>query len=832
MQSDSSFEPRLVRRAPWGVAILVATVAACGGGGGGGDGGGATTNSLDTALVALGVSTAQTPREDADGDAMPASYSPFGATWKLGVTNEILFIGLDMNATGRPVSLVDVTADNGAPTIEALTSQSAAQAPWANETGASQELPQTLRAATNADFDGDGLEAAAIVYQQGLELHVVRVEDEPSGFATTDSFVGLEFGVTNVAARAIDVDGDGKDELAVGLTQDDDGVLVFMRATQLGFEHFGPRIPFPRQIAGSTLWIQIATGNIDHDIGEELLVTVNEERRTPPAPVQATRYHVFDDASAGFVQLSTGAVEGPDQSNIVRTALVASPAIGDVDGDGMGEVLLGGLTRFGRQCDGGDYFLFARDDADHGCAQVAGRFFSHSFDDCDSPADPQVRTVHLSALDVDGDGRDEVRANFFGFQDFVAAAPWTPVAGWQLPETALYRAGDHGYFDFNTSAVVCGDFSGDAREDVAIFREDASEIAVWGVLETSMPSTITKLRSIPTAFTNSQTPRNPVLLPVNVDTDSPVLKYDQAEYKLVFSEPIVLAALAAAPFKNGIGQNVAACRTTFGNMESTSNAHERTVSITASASVGVSYEDQITQSGFDLKLKLSGEASRVTSEAYSLSKTILFTSGSAEDLVVFTSVPLDQYTFTVVSHPDPALVGHKVVVNLPRDPVTRQAERGFYNDAIPENGTRVDDQVFGHVIGDPLSYPTRTDKTFQMLQTGGLEVGPIGVGQGSGETEVSLQVGTEIGAGSALELGFELDLEVTLGGFVGGLTVGASAEDAFRVTSGQETTYTGVVGAIDAAHFAANQYSFGLFTYVYRVPGSGREFEVLNYWIE
>jgi len=831
MKPVSRLELRPIPPATWIVAGTLLLFTACGGGGGG-SGGGASGDRLDAALVQLGVDTTQTPREDADGDPMPKSYSPFGATWELATTNEILLVGMNLTATGRPVSLIDVTDDDGNATVETLTSQTDTQAPWARETLETRALPATLRAAASADLDGDGLEAAVIVSMDGLELHVTAIEDEPSGFPTTDDYVGLEHGVTNVAACALDVDGNGRDELALGLTEDGEGVLVFVRKTATGFEKFGPRIALTRQLPGSTLWIQMASGNIDHDAGMELLVTVNEERRTSSPYVQATRFHVFDDAGTGFAELRTGPVQGEDQAHVLRTALVASPAIGDVDGDGMGELLLGGLTRFGRHCDGGDYFLLAMEDADHGCTPIAGHFLTHTFEDCDSPGDPQVRTVHLAALDVDGDGRDEVRANFFGFQDFVEKAPWTIVPGWQLPETALYQPGDFGHLDINTSSIVAGDFTGDDREDVAIFRQDKGEIAVWGVLATSVPTAITKLRSIPTAFVNSQLPRNPVLLPVNIDTDSPVLKYDEGQYKLVFSEPIVLAALAAAPFRDGIGQNVETCHTTFGNTDSTTNEHERTLTFKAAASVGVSFEDEITQSGFELKAQASREASRVTSEAYTLAKTILFTSGSGEDLVVFTSVPLDQYTFTIVSHPDPRLVGQTVVVNLPRDPVTLQAERGFYNNTIPAGSPKIDASVFQHVIGDPWSYPTRAEKNSQLSASGGLDVGPVGVGQGSGETEVTLEVGTEIGSGSSLELGFEIDLEVTLGGFVGGLTVGASEENSFKVTSGHETTYTGVVGAIDAAHFADNRYSFGLFTYVHHVPGSGREFEVLNYWVE
>jgi hypothetical protein len=356
---------------------------------------------------------------------------------------------------------------------------------------------------------------------------------------------------------------------------------------------------------------------------------------------------------------------------------------------------------------------------------------------------------------------------------------------------------------------------------------------VYGVSATSVPSAISRMRAIPVAFHNAQDPVNPILVPLNTDTDSPVLKYSEGEYRLVFTEPIVLAALAAAPFKNGIMQNVDACRTAFGNTETSGTEEERSVTFTASASVGVNIDGgALSQSEFELKVTATAEATRLTSHAYTLSKTILFTSGPREDLVVFTTVPIDQYTFTIVSHPDPTLIGDPVVVNLPRDPITLQAERGFYNRTVQAGSVRIDERVFGHVLGDPASYPTRTDRASLLNQHGGLSVGPVSVGQGTGETEVTLEVGTELGQGGALELGFEVELEATAGSILGGVSIGASQTDTFRVTSGTSTTYTGVVGAIDAADFSANRYSFGLFTYVYRDPATGQEFEVLDYWVE
>lgn len=824
-----------------GFVAFLALAAGCGGGGGGGGGGPGPGGSsgLEAALNDLGVDTGETPRRDEEGDALPSGYSPFGASWELAKTSEILLLGVNVNATGAPFSLVDVTSEAGNPALEVMHAKSAAEAAWARETRSSRALPGTLRAAAAADVDGDGLEEAVIVYQDDLETRVVTVEDEPSGFGTTDDFLGLEFDVTHVAVRAGDYDGDGTDELVLGLSEGGlggTGELRFARRDAGVFELVPQRNrSFAPTLANATLWLQLASGNLDHDSAEELVVVVNEEARDFNGnATSSARFHVLDDATTGFAELLSGPVQGRDQTNTLRTAVVATPAIGDVDGDGAGEVLFGCLTGYSRHCDSASYLLLALDDADRGLAPLPGRFFTHFYDDCDSPADPQVRTVHLNALDIDGDGRDEVQANLFVFQDWVEAAPWTEVPAWRLPETVFFRQGEFAHLDLNTSTVVVGDFTGDEREDVAVYRQDTTEIGVWGVSAISVPPALSKLRSVPVAFHNSQVPVNPVLVPVNADTDSPVLRYDEAEYQLVFSEPILLAALAAAPAKSGIRQNADACRTTFGNTESSSSEEERSVTVTVSASVGFQVDGgPLSQSEFELKETATVAATRITGHAYTLRKTILFTSGPSEDLVVFTTLPLDQYTYTVLSHPDPALIGQKVVVSLPRDPITLQAERGFYNRTVPAGSLKVDDRIFGHAIGDPASYPTRTEKTGLLSQHGGgLQIGPVSVGQGSGETEVTLEVEDHWSQGGTLELDFEIEMEATGATILGGFSIGAGTSKTLRVTSGEATTYTGTVGAIDAADFAAHRYSFGLFTYVYRDPSSGQELEVLDYWVE
>ena len=75
-------------------------------------------------------------------------------------------------------------------------------------------------------------------------------------------------------------------------------------------------------------------------------------------------------------------------------------------------------------------------------------------------------------------------------------------------------------------------------------------------------------------------------------------------------------------------------------------------------------------------------------------------------------------------------------------------------------------------------------------------------------------------------------MEATGGTVLFGVSVGVETSNSWRLTSGASTTYTGVVGAIDAANFAANRYQFGLFTYVHRDLNTLQQFQVLNYWIE
>jgi hypothetical protein len=222
--------------------------------------------------------------------------------------------------------------------------------------------------------------------------------------------------------------------------------------------------------------------------------------------------------------------------------------------------------------------------------------------------------------------------------------------------------------------------------------------------------------------------------------------------------------------------------------------------------------------------------------------------------VVFVAVPIDRYGYQVISTPDPADLGATMYVDLPRDLIMLIATREYYNASVQPDALKIGSNVFDHVPGDLRTYPDAGDKdrileeqksklqearltlfdpllsTFDPIEAlGGLEIGPVSVGQGGGSTELALEYVESEGHGNSLEVGYEYEAE-TAAGLLVGFTVGASLSRSLSISHGDSTTYSGAIGSIDKDNFAGNRYSYGLFAYLQ--AEHDQEFEVLNYWVE
>jgi len=141
---------------------LLMTLAACSGGGGSGT---TPNTNVDEVLADLGVNTSESVRVDAEGNDLPEQYAPLRSTMALNKFSEIMLFGVPIEDPAITTYLNEMALTNLVPgtnnsySWELLHDEPLANTPWTD--------PAARRSAAAGDFDGDGIEEVAIVYQLG-----------------------------------------------------------------------------------------------------------------------------------------------------------------------------------------------------------------------------------------------------------------------------------------------------------------------------------------------------------------------------------------------------------------------------------------------------------------------------------------------------------------------------------------------------------------------------------------------------------------------------------------------------------------------------------------
>lgn len=824
-----------------------------------------TPTTVDQTLTSLGVNIAETPREDRNGDPLPDDYTPLGSSKSFDQLDELVMIGFPLAVgSGSELTLLELNRDgtHSTYTDEVLFSPDTADTPWALSVGAT---PAALRVVDRGDIDKDGLEELIVVYrtpgQGSVELQLY--EDQTASFAKGQNLVISTDPVDSLAVAIGDYNGDGYAELVVGMVSGNSAQLVFVDNNDGILSLSTLNKTLPQAYPGSEINLIIKSGNLDYDPSDELVVLVNERILETGNPESGTtRYFVIDDAKQNHVDISNALVQS---TAVNRTAIVADVSLGDVDGDNIDEMVFAGLTHFdpAGSCSY-NYLLMVLDDLVHDSESLGALEHQTTIHGGCATAKGELRFVHVNTPDLDGDGIAEIQANELIFDDFRFAAwaplyddPDSPAQPTQaaLPHDSLFAnaGGFTGRFSQQNSSMVVADLTADKRQDIIFYSQSTNSLEVWGigVLGTETPPVPGNqwrlLKSIAIEPPASTDELRPILLPININHDGVAISLEQGSYQLVFTEPVLIAALAAAPCYENLGQNTDACRTTYGTAESSAISIENTTTITAGVTVGTNVEFSVPVTAIRIaeisaKLKVSASLSLSHSASYTYTESVVYTTGPIEDTVIFTSIPYDIYTYIITSDPNPDVIGNEIVVSMPRSPVTLQVERSFYNANVVHGGPLIDSSVFSHSAGDPASYPNSGEKDTIVSNyysdplitpsQWAYEFGPVSVGQGGGDTSLEINVATESGLGVAVGVEAEFELEATAGVIVAGFSIGISNETSLQISHGSESTYGGAVANFPSAQFAANSYDWGLFTYVVDDHASGQHFEVINYWVD
>lgn len=315
------------------------------------------------------------------------------------------------------------------------------------------------RAATGAhahhavDFDADGYDDLAAVVpfsrQRGAEVTVHVFRGGASGLDAAHPRVLPHIGTSEhfgVSLAAGDLDGDGRTDLVVSAPEEGDDGQGTVRVFRSGRRGLAARASteLTGSVAGAHLGAVIATGDVDGDGLEDLLLATGTEvrvhRGAPAGVVAAAAWTISlpgaravgaiacGDANAdGFADVAVAdpfaSVGGHSRSGVVAlflgsaAGLAPTPAVtlagpgdnegfggalamGDVDDDGDADLVVGAPTASGGAQLGGSVSVFLGG-APTGVESTAGfRYVHHELADAVG--------WDVAVGDVDGDGREEI----------------------------------------------------------------------------------------------------------------------------------------------------------------------------------------------------------------------------------------------------------------------------------------------------------------------------------------------------------------------------------------------------------------------------------------
>ncbi|MHA2369096.1 MAG: NosD domain-containing protein [Candidatus Hodarchaeales archaeon] len=306
---------------------------------------------------------------------------------------------------------------------------------------------------------------------------------------------------------------------------------------------------------------------------------------------------------------------------------------------------------------------------------------------------------------------------------------------------------------------------------------------------------------------------------------------------VVWSNPTIIALLAAPPTVNNIGQNQGESGTAFGKIATLTSTKTDVVGTMTSTTLefGTEVEIDIMQSGFELSI--AGTIEDEVEKTYSLGEIIEYEEtwevGYDDHGVVYTLDQFRRWEYEIVSHPDPGWLGANMTICYPIATTIHKANLRYFESSFPLYGLReIIDRFGSRIVGDPSSYPSE------------LEIKPIcdyytpwkSVGSGIGTDSVTITKIAEKGQsyGQTHSCGFTARARVKAGtvytdiSHSRGFFYGSSKELVY----GSGVSFSGTVGDIEnPINWKNYHYYYGMYVAHVNARDVNRNLPPISFWV-
>jgi|GEM_PF-2305099 len=448
-----------------------------------------------------------------------------------------------------------------------------------------------------------------------------------------------------------------------------------------------------------------------------------------------------------------------------------------------------------------------------------------------------IYRAYPRAIEIDQDGKDELF-----FTNWIIKNPMTTAENVK----DLHDTNNH---FVSLRDVKVGDIDGDGKEEILHYGIAGDKYCIFANGYDSSNNWVEKKRYID--VNDATVPSDKITLNTinfvvgNFDNDSNRVKFEK--HRLEFTNPIIIAALASPPYWS----EVAAAEATYSytNWTTSYGTSSGSGSSTGSSlgfSTGLKVEFEQEASFFGIKAaQFKTSASFTNTLDWScdaettVTKSVAYSCVGGEDRIIFTSVPVDTYTYTVIQSPQSADIGKVMTISLPRKFNIYSVDREFYN---ANNGSLKDIDYFKHTYGNPKSYHTKAEADALITKYSGYMSTSVSVAQYNpasttgGFTEFSIE--KESVTTKTFTVDNSVDLEI--GGGAGGVSVlgtfGFHGGLSYATTVSEGTSFSGTVGNLPTAYFNNPHYTYsqGLFVIPLKLADKAGSpiVWVVDYWVE